>query len=275
MYWNGLYNNFLYGNLARLTSSKEIFDIDLIRFNDYTFSDILISNIPDTYDKNTIDLRTYERSKDWLWLSNWLIKDKTITVKGRIHWDNAREMEEKISRIKAYLLIWEWTLYLRREFWIIQTKASVSNLSIPRENWTVNVIAVSITFKILDPFFYSLQTNELWFFDINAPLTTTINYSNWTHKTKPSISISFKEAYQVNNIKFKIKDKEIKITDRIRAWDNILINAEKLNVAKNWVYWIDWLWEFCELDIWDNIAYLDIDWDFVVEIYIKYKDTYV
>lgn len=275
MYWNGLYNNFLYWNLSRLTSSEDVFNIDLIRFNDYVFSDILITNIPDTYDKNTFDLRTYERSKDWLWLSNWLIKDKTITIEWRIEWANAKEMEEKISRIKAYLLVWEWTLYLKREFWIIQTKASVSNLSIPRQNWTSNVISVKITFKILDPFFYSLQTNELWYFDVNTSLMTTINYLDWTHSSKPSVSISFKEAYQVNNIKFKIKNKEIKITDRIRAWDNISINSERLNVAKNWIYWIDWLWEFWELEIWENIVSIEIDWDFVVEVFIKYKNTYV
>ena len=52
-------------------------------------------------------------------------------------------------------------LYLKKENSIIQTKAVVSDFSLPRESWSINSLQISITFKILDPFFYSLKQKEL------------------------------------------------------------------------------------------------------------------
>ena len=166
MYGKWWYAQFLYWNTTRLNQKESQFDIELIWFNTYTFSDIIISNIPDTYDKNTIDIQTYEHSSHGLGLSNWLIRDKTITINWRILAENENELEKKIKRIKANLLTWNWTLYLKKSDWILQTKASVTKLEIPRESWTINSVNITIIFKILDPFFYSTKMNEIWYFNI-------------------------------------------------------------------------------------------------------------
>ena len=275
MYGKWWYAQFLYWNTTRLNQKESQFDIELIWFNTYTFSDIIISNIPDTYDKNTIDIQTYEHSSHGLGLSNWLIRDKTITINWRILAENENELEKKIKRIKANLLTWNWTLYLKKSDWILQTKSSVTKLEIPRESWTINSVNITIIFKILDPFFYSTKMNEIWYFNINKNLTTTLLYNEWTHNAKPSVFISFKEAQYTNQILLSINWKRLLINQRIKAWDSISINAEKLDVAKNGKYWIDWIWEFWELQTWENEINIEIDWEFNTEIFLKRRNTYI
>ena len=275
MYGKWWYAQFLYWNTTRLNQKESQSDIELIWFNSYTFSDIIISNIPDTYDKNTIDIQTYEHSSHGLGLSNWLIRDKTITINWRILAENENELEKKIKRIKANLLTWNWTLYLKKSDWILQTKASVTKLEIPRESWTINSVNITIIFKILDPFFYSTKMNEIWYFNINKNLTTTLLYNEWTHNAKPSVFISFKEAQYTNQIILSINWKKLLINQRIKAWDSISINAEKLDVAKNGKYWIDWIWEFWELQTWENEINIEIDWEFNTEIFLKRRNTYI
>ena len=275
MYGKWWYAQFLYWNTTRLNQKESQFDIELIWFNSYTFSDIIISNIPDTYDKNTIDIQTYEHSSHWLGLSNWLIRDKTITINWWILAENENELEKKIKRIKANLLTGNWTLYLKKSNWILQTKASVTKLEIPRESWTINSVNITIIFKILDPFFYSTKMNEIWYFNINKNLTTTLLYNEWTHNAKPSVFISFKEAQYTNQILLSINWKKLLINQKIKAWDSISINAEKLDVAKNGKYWIDWIWEFWELQTWENEINIEIDWEFNTEIFLKRRNTYI
>ena len=275
MYGKWWYAQFLYWNTTRLNQKESQFDIELIWFNTYTFSDMIISNIPDTYDKNTIDIQTYEHSSHGLGLSNWLIRDKTITINWRILAENENELEKKIKRIKANLLTGNWTLYLKKSEWILQTKAVVTKLELPRESWTINSVNITIIFKILDPFFYSTKMNEIWYFNINKNLTTTLLYNEWTHNAKPSVFISFKEAQYVNQILLSINWKKLLINQRIKAWDSISINAEKLDVAKNGKYWIDWIWEFWELQTWENEINIEIDWEFNTEIFLKRRNTYI
>ena len=275
MFWTSLYSSFLYWSNTIRKTTENLFNIDLIWFNWYDFSDIIISNIPDSYDKNSIDIQTFNLSTHWQWFSNRLIKDKTLTIEWWILANSFSELEEKIRRIKANLLVWEWVLYLKKENWILQTKALLSNLSLPRERRTINSVQISITFKILDPFFYSLKQKEVWYFDVNANLTATLLYSSWTHEAKPSVFILFKEALNVNQIILKINDKTLIVNEVIKSWDSLSINAERLDVAKNWKYWKDWLWEFWELKTWENTINLSFNWEFNTEIFIKYRDTYV
>jgi hypothetical protein len=53
---------------------------------------------------------------------------------------------------------------MKTTYGILQTKAVVSGISIPRENRTINTVSISITFSILDPFMYSLEKHELAYY---------------------------------------------------------------------------------------------------------------
>lgn len=275
MYGIRKYWTFLYWALANWVTKEISLNVETIQFNDYDFSDILIAKIPDSYDSNTFDLQTYTRSTHWEGLSNWLIKDKTLTVSWWIIGENVLEMETKIKRIKANLLQGEGTLYLKRADRILQTKAVISNLDIPRETRTINWIAIKITFKILDPFFYSSTITELWFYDISWNFTTTVRYTSWTHSAKPSVFIAFKEAENVSQLILSINNKKLTVNQEIISWDSLSINAEKLDVAKNGKYWIDWIGTFWELKAWENTVWIEVNWEYNAEIFIKYRDTYV
>ena len=275
MYWSAKYSNFLYWTLPIKKWWEILEDIKTIKFNSYDFSDIIISNIPNTYDDNSIDIESYQLTSHWLGLSNWLIKDKTLTISWRILAENANLLEKKIKKIKSNLMKWEWTLYINTEDWILQTKAIVSKLSLPRNSRTINSIQITINFKILDPFFYSLKINEISYYDISNKFTATIRYLNWTHSTKPSIFILFKDTENIDEVNISINNKLLSIKEKINSWDSLSINSEKLDVAKNWKYWRDWLGEFWELENWENKIEIDANWEYQAEVFIKYRDTFI
>lgn len=273
MFWKILYWTVLYGVNQRLKNWSII--IDQIGFGDYDFSDILISNIPDSYDGNEFDLQAYELTTHGQGLSNWLIKNKKLTIRWWIQAENQQELEQKINRIKANLLNGEKTLIIKRKIWLLKTKAVVSGLSIPRNSWTINTVGIEITFKISDPFMYSVHTNELWFLWINALFNTTIEYLSGSHSAKPSVYIAFKSAENVNKVELTIWWKVLQISQNLHEWDILTINGEKLDVALNWRYGIDRVGEFGELAIGLSSLQVEMSWKYEVEIFIQYSDTYV
>ena len=150
MYNSFLFNTTLYGSLSTTASGGWWWDVSfkIIAFNNYDFSDIIISNIPDDYEWIKLDIQNYELSSHGQGLWNRLIKNKSIKIEGRIVAENAVSLEAKINRIKSKLLQWESLLYVKRESWILQTKAVVTNISIPRENRTISVFSVSLPFDV-------------------------------------------------------------------------------------------------------------------------------
>lgn len=273
MFGKILYGQVLYGNNQRPKNWSIM--IEQIGFGAYDFSDILISNIPDSYDGNEFDLQTYQLTTHGQGLSNRLIKGKRLTIKWWIQAANQEELEKKINRIKAYLLNGEQTLYIKRKSWLLKTKAVVAGLSIPRESRTINTVEIMITFQISDPFLYSEYTNELGFFGINALFNTTIEYLSGSRSAKPTFYITFKTAENVNQVELTVDQKLLQINQAIKAWDILTISGEKLDVALNGKRGIDRVGEFGELAIGESSVQVKINGTFEAEIFIQYADTYV
>ena len=276
MYNSFLYNTTLYWTLSSTSSwwGSEGW-IELIWFNWYNFSDIIISNIPDDYAWHSLDISTYQLSTHGQGLWNWLIKNKTLSIEGRIVAENIGSLEEKINKIKTNLLQWESVLYLKRSDGILQTNAVVSSISIPRESWTVNAIEIKIVFTILDPFFYSVQRHELAYYWIQSDFYTSVFYETWSHAAKVWIFIMFWSWSSVTDASILIWNKTVQINESFTAWDILFLNWEKVDVAKNWRYGIDWNWEFWELNFWENPIIVNATWVANYSVFIQYRDTYV
>ena len=276
MYNSFLFNTTLYWSLSN-TSWGWWWDVSfkIIAFNNYDFSDIIISNIPDDYEWIKLDIQNYELSSHGQGLWNWLIKNKTIQIEGRIVAENAVSLEAKINKIKSKLLQWESLLYVKRAEWILQTKAIVTGISIPRETRTVNTISISVTFSILDPFMYSLEKHELAYYWISWNFYTSIFYETWSHEANPVIFIMFWNWTNANNLQVTIWQKKVQINWTQTSWDIISLDWEKVDVAKNWSYWIDWVWEFGELNFWENPIEIKCTWTANYSVFIQYRDTYV
>ena len=277
MYNSFLFNTTLYGSLSTTSSGGWWWDVSfkIIAFNNYDFSDIIISNIPDDYEWIKLDIQNYELSSHGQGLWNRLIKNKTIQIEGRIVAENAVSLEAKINKIKSKLLQWESLLYVKRESWILQTKAVVTNISIPRENRTINTVSISVTFTILDPFMYSLEKHELAYYWISWNFYTSIFYETWSHEANPVIFIMFWNWTNANNLQVTIWQKKVQINWTQTSWDIISLDWEKVDVAKNWSYWIDWVWEFGELNFWENPIEIKCTWTANYSVFIQYRDTYV
>ena len=249
--------------------------IDVIWFNWYNFSDIIISNIPDDYAWNSLNIETYQLSTHGQWLWNWLIKNKTLSINGRIVAENQVQLEEKIKRIKTNLLQWQSVLYLKRASEILQTTAVVSSISIPRESWTINAIEIKIVFTILDPFFYSVQKHELAYYWIASDFYTSLFYETWSHSAKVWIFVMFWRWSDCSSVSLLIGNKTVRVNESFTAWDILFLDWEKVDVAKNWRYWIDWVWEIWELEFWENPIVINTNWVANYSVFIQYRDTYV
>ena len=277
MYNSFLFNTTLYWSLWTSSWWGWWWDVSfkVIAFNNYDFSDIIISNIPDDYEWIKLDVQSYELSSHGQGLWNRLIKNKTIQIEGRIVAENAVSLEAKINKIKSKLLQWESLLYVKRAEWILQTKAIVTGISIPRETRTVNTISISVTFTILDPFMYSLEKHELAYYWISWNFYTSIFYETWSHEANPVIFIMFWNWTNANNLQVTIWQKKVQINWPQTSWDIISLDWEKVDVAKNWSYWIDWVWEFGELNFWENPIEIKCTWTANYSVFIQYRDTYV
>ena len=277
MYNSFLFNTTLYGSLSTTSSGGWWWDVSfkIIAFNNYDFSDIIISNIPDDYEWIRLDVQSYELSSHGQGLWNRLIKNKTIQIEGRIVAENAVSLEAKINKIKSKLLQWESLLYVKRESWILQTKAVVTDISIPRENRTINTVSISVTFWILDPFMYSLEKHELAYYWISWNFYTSIFYETGSHQANPVIFVMFGNWTNANNVTITIWEKIVHINESVVSWDILSLDWEKVDVAKNWSYWIDWVWEFWNLNFGENPIEIKPQWTANYSVFIQYRDTYV
>ena len=277
MYNSFLFNTTLYGSLSTTSSGGWWWDVSfkIIAFNNYDFSDIIISNIPDDYEWIKLDIQNYELSSHGQGLWNRLIKNKSIKIEGRIVAENAVSLEAKINRIKSKLLQWESLLYVKRAEWILQTKAVVTNISIPRENRTINTVSISVTFWILDPFMYSLEKHELAYYWISWNFYTSIFYETGSHQANPVIFVMFGNWTNANNVTITIWEKIVHINESVVSWDILSLDWEKVDVAKNWSYWIDWVWEFWNLNFGENPIEIKCTWTANYSVFIQYRDTYV
>ena len=268
MYNSFLFNTTLYGSLSTISSGGWWWDVSfkIIAFNNYDFSDIIISKL---------DIQNYELSSHGQGLWNWLIKNKSIKIEGRIVAENAVSLEAKINKIKSKLLQWESLLYVKRESWILQTKAVVTNISIPRENRTINTVSISVTFWILDPFMYSLEKHELAYYWISWNFYTSIFYETGSHQANPVIFVMFGNWTNANNVTITIWEKIVHINESVVSWDILSLDWEKVDVAKNWSYWIDWVWEFWNLNFGENPIEIKPQWTANYSVFIQYRDTYV
>ena len=277
MYNSFLFNTTLYGSLSTTSSWGGWGDVSfkVIAFNNYDFSDIIISNIPDDYEGIKLDIQNYELSSHGQGLWNRLIKNKSLKIEGRIVAENAVSLETKINKIKSKLLQWESLLYVKRADWILQTKAVVSGISIPRENRTVNTISISITFSILDPFMYSLEKHELAYYWISWNFYTSIFYETGSHEANPVIFVMFGNWTNAHDVQITIWEKVVKINWTMIAWDILSLDWEKVDVAKNGSFWIDRVWEFWELGFGENPIEIKCTWTANYSVFIQYRDTYV
>jgi len=274
-----MYNNFLYWTHpygVNIISSDNgwSFAFNTLYFNGYNFSDLIISNIPDSYDGDNFDISTYSLTTHGEGLGKRLIKNRTLTVTWYLIAENQEELEKKIISLKGNILCWESVLYLKRKFGKIKTKAVVSSLSIPRKYRTVNAVEVQIVFKILDPFFYWLKLNEVSYQNINSEFNTLVSYTSWSHASRVALLILFSSA-TVSKVAVSIGEKTLYVNESITDGDTLVIDGERLDVALNWVYGCDWDWEFGELAIWETAININFEWEFLAEIFIQYKDTYV
>ena len=276
MYNSFLFNTTLYWSLANLSwGGWGDVSFKIIAFNNYDFSDIIISNIPDDYEWISLNIQPYELSSHGQGLWNRLIKNKSLKIEGRIVAENQVLLESKINKIKSKLLQGESLLYMKTTYGILQTKAVVSQISLPRESWTINTIPISVTFSILDPFMYSLEKNELAYYGISWNFYTSIFYETGSQPAKPVLFIMFGNWSNASNTQITIWNKTVRINETVTAWDILSLDWEKVDVAKNWSYWIDWVWEFWDLTFWENPISITSSWTANYSVFIQYRDTYV
>lgn len=249
--------------------------IEHIGFGEYDFGDIIIRNIPNSYDGHQFEVQKYPLTTHGQGLSNWSIKGKTLTIEGWILADNQLEFEKRVDRIKSQLLRGKQKLTIKRSYGLVSTEAVVAQLSIPRSQRTINATEIRIVFEIMDPFWYGVETTEVGFGDVVSDFETTLSYREGAFATKPTISIAFHQAEGVDRIRYTLAGKTVTITTTIKQGDFLMINGDKLSIAQNGVRGVDWIGEFGELNIGEQPLKLEINGNYRAEVFIAYKNCYV
>ena len=78
-----------------------------------------------------------------------------------------------------------------------------------------------------------------------------------------------------SSVSLLIGNKTVRVNESFTAWDILFLDWEKVDVAKNWRYWIDWIWEIWELEFWENPIVINTNWVANYSVFIQYRDTYV
>ena len=78
-----------------------------------------------------------------------------------------------------------------------------------------------------------------------------------------------------SSVSLLIGNKTVRVNESFVAWDILFLDWEKIDVAKNWRYGIDRVWEIWELEFWENPIIVNITGVANYSVFIQYRDTYV
>lgn len=254
---------------------------NLLQYWDYNFWNNIfrVISLTDLDDLGTLNFNTWDIAMwHWEWLSSYYFKRKDITVKWVLSADTVSELENRINALKANVLqSWQQLKFLRRSWQLVQTTASCTSLRFDRQYYHITFVPVEIVFTTLEPFFYSVATNEVNRIDQTSNLSTTINVNTGNYEAEPQILINFESTgiTSVTSVEVDIAGTAITISETISNSDQIIIDCKEKEVTINGTGWVDYTGTFPTLPQGTSSFDVTINGTREVDIYVIRPDTYV
>lgn len=226
----------------------------VISYNGYQFGIgafrlIALQNIDDTAD---IDFNTYSRANsDWQGIDSIWYRRKSIIVKGVLHADSTTDLANEITSLKSAMSQRNKEfVYKRWNDEIVKTTASAVKVTIPREYFHITFVPVEIEIVTVDPFFYGVIPNELFFSAQTGNISASISNIWWDTYTRPTIVLSFTSASWVSSIDVWIWGVTLSINATVATGQSITIDC-KAKTVKRGADMIDYTGIFPSLERWE------------------------
>lgn len=273
-----MYNIYNY-NTETFSANSQGVDIwvqDEIVFDWYSLSNNTVKVNKISFDNShEVQSETFNRplSDGWGEL-NYFLRQKTVTMRGRIKADSKEELYKEIDRFKRSVIQSEKDLDIKVNGVVRRAKASLMNPGsmFDREHYNVTFLPFEITFRVLEKF-QEIQR----VIDTYTWMTWTFieeSYNEGTAKAEPIWILSFSSASGVNSVSMNIWGEEITISDSISAGDILTIDTIEKQVLLNSVD-IDYIWTFPKLNVWNNSYTITVNGTCNFSFTIYYFNTYL
>jgi hypothetical protein len=160
----------------------------------------------------------------------------------------------------------------------VNTTATVTALSIPRQYYHLNICPYSVTFKTLEPFLYWVSSVIYPFLWKSSSFTEVVSSVVGNYKAKPRIIVQLLAWCQdVTTVTVGINGNYISAqadTNFVSA-DIVEFDGERKDVELNSIGNQLFTWSFAFIDIGANTFDVFIDGIRSADIYIQWQPTYV
>lgn len=253
---------------------------DTLQYNSYNFpnTNFRLTKISGLDGTENIKLNAFDIAQgNGEGFSSYLLKRKPITVEWVIKADTVAGLEDAIIALKAKMLKGNKTLkYNMEDGTTLVTTASCTSIAIPRDYYHLTFVPVTLTFTVLDPFFYSQTTQEASYLNKSANFSAIVVNSGWSFEAEPMIYFYFWTGIAgIWQVSVTIWDTTITVNEAIGDGDVLLIDGKNKEVKINDVGGKDYEWTFPVLDIGANALSISTDdptWN--ADIYVTRYDTY-
>ena len=270
IYW---YNEETFG---AVTSGVELWVQDDIVFGWYSLSNDIIKVNKISFDNShNIQSTTYDRplSDGWGEL-NYFLREKTVTMRGRIKSESKEELYREVDRFKRAIVQSEQNLDIKVNGVIRRAKASLMSPEsiFDREHYHVTFLPFEITFRALEKF-KETQRDITTITGLTGDFIEEV-YNYWNAKANPVAVFTFDSASGVNEISMDIGWEIITISESISAWDILTIDVENKQVLLNSID-TDYIWTFPQLNVWNNSYNITVNGTSNFSFTIYYFNTYL
>ena len=279
MIWFNLLGTTLLGTGKGLSS---LVTTSILSYNGYSFDNenIRIKSIGNIDNLDNYTFNTYKTARqDGQGFISWNLDSKSITVTGTLTSGSPSGLQKVIEWFKQALLVPNQELTHRKNDGTqVNTTATVTALTIPRQHYHINFTPYQVTFQTLEPFFYGVNrviNSYLW---KSSSFTDKVVSTLGNYKAKPRIIVQLLEwCTDVTTITVGINGNYISATAAANFVDSDIIEFDaeikdvELNSIGNQLY----TGAFWFVNIGTNDIDIAIDGIRAADIYIQRQPTYV
>lgn len=249
--------------LASATKTELIYYNDLaLDGTDSNGNIMTVSHFDWFFDTPDRDYDDYARSSvvGW-WLIEAIDRKKVITVYGVVRWTTNSLFEQKINEVNKALRENEKDLYIRIDWVYRIAKATCTKISYQRNNFNNTFCEFTISFQVLEPYFWKENGVEYIYSVTSSPYTASFDNNGYA-PSNPEYVLSFRWSSAVTVVAIATNWYTITITKSSGSWwagDQLRVNWSTMVVTENWTE-IEYDWLITPLSPGSNTTVFTFTW---------------
>jgi len=232
-------------NTSTLPLTGEVGDFIFDWFSIHDLMNITLKKV-DNNDLTDVDLSTYNLAyNDGGAISSRYYRGRQIRLSWSIKADTQEEFEAYIDTLKKGTSKTGWEL----KIWGRKTKATLTKLSLNRDNYHVNWSPIEMIFTTVEPF-WTEWTTSVGYLGITWTRSEELTYE-WTAPSSPIFYLVFGVWTAVTQVQLTFEWLNLTIANTFASGDVLVIDGVNKEVTKNGTE-IDFTWVFPEFTVLSN-----------------------